>query len=79
MKDRKKLPTHYQAGILRRIAITGRLMLTHDADKLDRYSDGQGVAIPKRTAKLRIKNGWVIAERDSMFDLTPQSWRVKTL
>jgi hypothetical protein len=78
-KTKQRLPTHYQSSVLKRIAITGRLMLTHDADHNDRYSDGSGLVIPERTAKLIIRNGWVTAERDSMFDLTPQSWKAKTL
>jgi hypothetical protein len=78
-KTKSRLPTHYQSQILRRIAITGGLMLTHDADHNDRYSDRSGAIIPERTAKLIIRNGWVIPQRDSMFDLTPQSWVAKTI
>ena len=73
-----RLPTYYQAQVLRRIAITGGMMLTHDADHEDRYSDKGGAPIPKRTAQLIIRNGWVSPQRDSMFDLTPQSWVAKT-
>jgi hypothetical protein len=54
-------------------------MLTHDADHNDRYSDRSGAVIPARDAKAIIRNGWVIPQRDSMFDLTPQSWVAKTL
>ena len=64
--------------VLRRLAITGRLMLTHNADSKDRYTDGAGQTVDERTAKALIRNGWVIPERDSMFDLEPQSWLVKT-
>ena len=75
----KQLPTHHQAEVLRRIAITGRMMLTHQEGHEDRYHDGSGKTIDERTAKLLIRNGWLIAERDSMFELAPQSWRAKTL
>jgi hypothetical protein len=53
-------------------------MLTHDADHKNHYSDRSGAMIPERTAKTLIRNGWVIAQRDSMFNLTPQSWVAKT-
>ncbi len=48
------------------------------ADNGERYSDGSGVTIPAPTAKRLIANGWVEAQRDSLFDLTPQTWRVKS-
>jgi hypothetical protein len=73
-----RLPTYHQAQLLQRLAITGQLMLTHNEDKKDRYTDGAGGTIDERTAKIFIREGWVIAERDSMFDLTPQSWKVRT-
>jgi hypothetical protein len=54
------------------------MMLTHDADHKDRYTDAAGVTVADPTAKLMIRNGWLVPERDSMFDLTPQTWRVRT-
>jgi hypothetical protein len=53
-------------------------MLTHDAGKKDRYTDAAGVAVADLTARLMIKNGWLVPERDSMFDLAPQTWKVRT-
>jgi hypothetical protein len=73
-----KLPTEHQTRILRRIAATGCMMLTHEAGKTDCYTDAAGVTIAEPTARIFIKNGWVIAQRDSMFDLSPQSWKVRT-
>jgi hypothetical protein len=78
MKTKKpKMPTEHQTRILRRIAASGCMMLTHAADK-DRYTDATGVTIDHPTAKLMIRNNWLVPERDSMFDLTPQTWRVRT-
>ena len=75
---RPKLPTEAQTRILRRIAQNGGvMMLTHDDDNKDRYSDAAGVTIGDLTAKRFIANGWVEAQRDSLFDLTPQTWRIK--
>ena len=71
---RQSPPTEYQTLMLRRIAQTGRLMLTRTPEGGDRYSDGSGRPIPDRTAKVLIRKGWVIPERDSMFDEPPQSW-----
>jgi hypothetical protein len=75
---RPKLPTKAQTRILRRIAQNGGvMMLTHDDLFKDRYSDAAGVTIADGAAKRFIANGWVEAQRDSLFDLTPQTWRVK--
>jgi hypothetical protein len=79
MKTKKpKLPTEHQTRILRRIAASGYMMLTHHADHRDHYADAAGVTVADPTAKLMIRNGWLVPERDSMFDLTPQTWRVRT-
>jgi hypothetical protein len=75
---RPKLPTEHQTRILRRIAASGCMMLTHKAGYKDRYTDGDGIEVADYTAKLMIRNGWLVPERDSMFDLTAQSWRVRT-
>ncbi len=77
---RTKLPTEAQSRILRRIAQNGGvMMLTLDDDNKPRYSDVSGITISEPTAKRLIANGWVEAQRDSLFDLTPQTWRVKSL
>lgn len=79
MKVKKpKRPTEHQTRILRRIAASGCMMLTHDADHKSRYTDASGATIADPTAKLMIRNGWLIPERDSMFDLTPQTWKART-
>ncbi len=76
--NKQRLPTYHQAEIIRRIAITGSMMLTHEEGHEDRYHDASGRTIAAPTARLLIRNGWLIADRDSMFDLEPQSWRAKT-
>lgn len=75
----RKLPTEAQTRVLRRIAQNGgALMLTKEPDKEDRYSDLAGRTIGAATARILIRNGWVRAQRDSMFDLDPQTWWIKT-
>ena len=75
---RAKMPTEAQTRILRHLAQTGGLlMLTHDEDG-DRYSDALGYTVDCRMAAILIKNGWVTPQKDSMFDLSPQTWRVRS-
>lgn len=66
-----KLPTHYQAGVLRQIA-RSRLIKTHIATKLEPVwtIDGTGVEISNQCAQALIRNGWIKPNRDglSMFD-----------
>jgi hypothetical protein len=79
MKAKKpKLPTEHQTRVLRRIAASGCMMLTHKAGHNDRYTDAAGNEVAVYTARLMIRNGWLVPERDSMFDLAPQTWRVRT-
>jgi hypothetical protein len=74
----QRLPTEEQTRVLRRIAQNGgSMMLTRNADKGNRYTDLAGVTVAEPTAKVLIRNGWVIAQRDSMFDLDPQTWCVR--
>jgi hypothetical protein len=54
------------------------MMLTHREDGKDSYTDASGATIAEPTARLFIRNGWVVAQRDSMFDLTPQTWIART-
>ena len=75
---RRRLPTEHQTRTLRRIAQTGSMILTHQEGKEDRYSDAAGNVIDVITAQALIQNGWVAAERDSMFDLVSQSWRARS-
>jgi len=76
---RRKLPTEHQTRTLRRIAQTGSMILTHQEGEEDRYADAAGNVIDVRTAQALIQSGWVKAEQDSMFDLAPQSWRVRSV
>lgn len=78
MKTAKpKKPTEAQARILRRIAQNGgSLCLTLDPEGR-RYHDMAGMTVPEPTARVLIANGWVIANRDSMYDLDPQSWSIR--
>jgi hypothetical protein len=76
--NKPKLPSEHQTRVLRRIAETGCMMLTHRKDGKNSYTDASGATIAEPTARLFIRNGWVIAERDSMFDLTPQTWKARS-
>ena len=79
LSKRRRMPTEAQSGVLCRIAgAGGAMMLTHDPVHGDRYSDLRGQTIPEPTAKVLIRNGWVTAERSSMFDTAPQVWRTRT-
>jgi hypothetical protein len=53
------------------------MILTHHPEDGDQYSDASGRPIKERIAKAVILNNFVVAERDSLFDLTPQSWRAR--
>jgi hypothetical protein len=75
---KRRLPTEFQSRVLRRIAQTGAMMLTHREGKEDIYTDAAGYTIDSRTALTLINRGWVIPEKESMFDLMPQSWRAKS-
>ena len=78
-QTKRKLPTEAQSRILRRIAQNGGvIMLTLDEHHVPRYSDAAGVTIGTPTVKIFIRNNWVTPQRDSLFDLTPQTWRVKS-
>jgi hypothetical protein len=54
------------------------MMLTHREDGKNSYTDASGATIAEPTARLLIRNGWVVPQRDSMFDLTPQTWKART-
>ena len=79
-QTKRKLPTEAQSRILQRIAQAGGvIMLTLDEDRVPRYSDASGATIGTPTVKIFIRNNWVTPQRDSLFDLTPQTWRIKSL
>jgi hypothetical protein len=40
------------------------MMLTHREDGKDSYTDASGATIAEPTARLFIRNGWVVAQRD---------------
>ncbi len=67
-------PTAHQSSWLRRIAVSP-LMVTKTEGILDSYSLQNGDPVPTYTAKTLIDNGWVIGERDGMFDI-PQTYTV---
>jgi hypothetical protein len=72
---RKPWPTEAQTRVLRQIASAGGyLMLTNDGEAGSRrYSDPAGRTIAEPTARILIKNGWVKAQRDGLWD-EPQTW-----
>jgi hypothetical protein len=71
-----KRPTEYQTQWLRRIAASP-MMVTRGPGEPVRYSLQNGATIPLLTAKTLIRNGWVKAERDGLFD-EPQTYRALT-
>jgi hypothetical protein len=73
----RRLPSVQQTALIRRIAQTGALILTHNAREGDIYADALGVPIAKPEALALIRGGFVEPSRDSMFGAAPQSWRVK--
>ena len=71
----RRRPTEAESRWLRRIELAGgRLALTHLAD-LESYTDDNGNSIPTRAARAILP--FLIPQRDGLFDLTPQSWRVR--
>lgn len=76
-RTRPQRPTNEQAQTLRRLANTGGLLILIHTKRGDSYSDLEGSPVPLRIAKALIENGWVIEQKDSLFDLSPQSWRVR--
>ena len=78
MRPKKpKRPTEAQTRILARIAAAGgALCMTRDPNG-KRYHDQAGRTVPEPTAMALIHNGWVIAQRDSMYDLDPQTWLIQ--
>ena len=76
----KPMPTEAQSRVLRMIAAAGgAMMLSYDNEReTRRYHDMAGRTIAAPTALILIRRGWLIPERDSMFDAEPQSYRVRT-
>lgn len=77
---KKGLPTEAQSRTLRMIAAAGgSMMLSFDNEhEAQRYHDMAGRTIPSATARILIRRGWVIPQRDSMLDAEPQSYRIRT-
>jgi hypothetical protein len=71
-----KRPTEHQTVWLRRIAASP-MMITREPGESVRYSLQNGATIPAPTAETLIRNGWVKAERDGLFD-EPQTYRALT-
>jgi hypothetical protein len=74
--DAVSRPNHYQAQWLRRIA-QSPMMVTRVPGEPPRYSLQTGEIIPQRTAEILIRNGWLRAQRDGLFD-DPQTYRAHT-
>ena len=70
----RQKPTTAQSNLLRRIATTGGLVLQHSAGG-DEYFDRAGGRMPTREARQILRH--LIPNKDSLFDLTPQSWRAR--
>jgi hypothetical protein len=71
-----KRPTEHQTAWLRRIA-SFPMMVTRVSGEPIRYSLQNGATVPRLTAEILIRNGWVKAERDGLFD-EPQTYRALT-
>jgi hypothetical protein len=71
-------PTSSQANWLHRIALSP-MMVTRTPGENDRYSLANGAVINERTAKILIRNGWVVGRRDGLpwFGDLPQTYRVR--
>ena len=75
-QSKAKRPTIGQSKWLAMIARSA-MMVTKISGAADRYGLQSGEAIPSDTAETLIRNGWVKAERDGLFD-EPQTYRALT-
>jgi hypothetical protein len=76
MTKRQTRPTEAQSRWLRRIAHQP-MMITYIPGEEPRYHLADGLVVPAATANLLIRKGWVVGQRDGLFE-QPQSYRVKT-
>ena len=58
-------PTHYQAGVLKQIAISP-LMKTYSPDRKVVWGLQNGKEIGEACANALIRNGWVVPQRDGL-------------
>lgn len=70
------MPTYYQAGLLRQIAQSPMMMTRVPGEEI-RFSLQNGKTIPRHTAEVLIRSGWVKGDADGMFGDT-QTYRVLT-
>lgn len=66
-------PTLAQAEWLRRIALSPLMKTYIDGETQPRFSLACGTTVPFATASVLIRNGWVRACRDGLFD-DPQTY-----
>lgn len=79
IKQRKQArPTEAEARAIKIIAVTGGLIVTHRSGHTE-YTTPTGVKINPKIAERIIKAGWLIGDRDSLFDCCPQRYRVRKL
>jgi hypothetical protein len=76
MTKRQTRPSQMQAKWLRLIAHFPLQVTREHGEKPD-FRLSNGTAVPPNTARLLIRNRWVEAERDGLFE-QPQTYRVRT-
>jgi hypothetical protein len=62
----KRKPTLLQTAWLRRVAQSGGLMVTYQADGPSHFALVTGDVVPKEMAEALIKNGWMRGQRDGL-------------
>jgi hypothetical protein len=70
-------PSTAQTRLLRRLAAAGGRLIRTNTPEGSHYSDAAGNDVPAKAATRLIANRLLIPDRDGLFDLTPQSWRVR--
>jgi hypothetical protein len=76
--SRVTMITEHQTRVLRMIEQDGGSMMLTNSDEGQSYTTLTGNTIRADTAKLLIKKGYVVPNRDSMYDLDPQTWKVRS-
>jgi hypothetical protein len=76
MTRRQARPTEAQHIWLQRIA-QSPLMVTYEPGEGDRFSLTNGVTVPANTARLLIRKGWVVSQRDGLYLDQPQTYKVR--
>jgi hypothetical protein len=75
--QKPKRPTEAETILLRRIAQNGGVLCVTNLPEGKHYHDAAGIAVKAKMAASLIANGFVVPQRDSMFDFGPQTWRVR--